>query len=173
MVRADEADDERAWTGPRRHLIVANVTLASADLRRAVQDRCELQPSTFHVVVPCPSSFHLDGIVLGDPMTGFVTTDIIEPRAASDADLADAQHRLEHFVAAIGAASTPVTGEVGPSDPIRAVASVLATATFDEIIVSTLPHSLSRWLRIDLPRRLRRLGPTPVTHVEATTHLVG
>jgi hypothetical protein len=35
---------------------------------------------------------------------------------------------------------------------------------FDEILVSTLPHARSRWLRQDLPAKLKKFG-LPVTHV--------
>jgi hypothetical protein len=35
---------------------------------------------------------------------------------------------------------------------------------FDEIIVSTLPRSISKWLRWDLISRIRRLG-LPVTAI--------
>ena len=38
---------------------------------------------------------------------------------------------------------------------------------FDEIVVSTLPAGVSRWLRLDLPRRLRRRCGLPVTVVES------
>jgi hypothetical protein len=37
---------------------------------------------------------------------------------------------------------------------------------FDKIILSTLPHTGSRWLRQDLPAKLKKLG-LPVTHVVA------
>ena len=30
-------------------------------------------------------------------------------------------------------------------------------ASFDDVIVSTLPHNLSHWLRMDLPHRIERL----------------
>ncbi len=36
----------------------------------------------------------------------------------------------------------------------------------DEIIISTLPHRLSRWMHVDLVSKVRGLG-LPVAHVEA------
>ena len=36
---------------------------------------------------------------------------------------------------------------------------------FDEIVVSTLPTGSSRWLGLDLPRRLEKLTSVPVRHV--------
>ncbi len=51
-----------------------------------------------------------------------------------------------------------VSGNVGDADPLAAVADALNLRGFDEIIVSTLPWRLSRWLRVDLPRKLRGLG---------------
>jgi hypothetical protein len=38
--------------------------------------------------------------------------------------------------------------------------------SYDEIIISTLPPRMSRWLRLDLVSKARGLG-VPVTHVEA------
>ena len=37
---------------------------------------------------------------------------------------------------------------------------------YDEIIISTLPLGISRWLKLDLISKVRALGP-PVTHVLA------
>jgi nucleotide-binding universal stress UspA family protein len=37
----------------------------------------------------------------------------------------------------------------------------------EEIIVSTLPSRLSRWLRMDVPSRVARLSDVPVTTIEA------
>ena len=39
---------------------------------------------------------------------------------------------------------------------------------YDEIIISTLPTRVSRWLRLDLVSKARALG-LPVAHVEAPT----
>jgi hypothetical protein len=38
---------------------------------------------------------------------------------------------------------------------------------FDEVIVSTLPLGLSKWLRIDVPTRLQKATKLPVHHVVA------
>jgi hypothetical protein len=37
---------------------------------------------------------------------------------------------------------------------------------FDEIVLSTLPWRLSRWMHVDLPRKVSALG-LPVLHVTA------
>jgi hypothetical protein len=57
---------------------------------------------------------------------------------------------------------------VGPSDPLEAVSNELRASPrpYAQVIVSTLPQGLSRWLRRDLPSQVRRLG-VPVIHVVA------
>jgi hypothetical protein len=47
-----------------------------------------------------------------------------------------------------------------------AIEEALRGGDFDEIILSTLPRSVSRWLHMDLPRRVEHLG-LPVTTVTA------
>jgi hypothetical protein len=42
---------------------------------------------------------------------------------------------------------------------------LLATREFDEIILSTLPEHVSKWLRMDLPHRLHRHSGLPVTTI--------
>jgi GABA permease len=59
-------------------------------------------------------------------------------------------------------------GEVGDPDPMHAVEEVLKRRQFDEIIVSTLPERLSRWLHQDLPRRIEHKFHLPVTHISVT-----
>ena len=56
-------------------------------------------------------------------------------------------------------------GVVGDAHPARAIDDVLLDRTFDEIILSTLPPGLSRWLKLDLPRRVEQRVGVPVTTV--------
>ena len=51
-------------------------------------------------------------------------------------------------------------------DPMDAIEETLHDGAFDEIILSTLPPSVSRWLHLDLPSRVAHLG-LPVTTVVA------
>ena len=58
-----------------------------------------------------------------------------------------------------------VRGRLGDPDPIVAVMEVWDPLEFDEIVVSTLPTGVSRWLGLDLPRRLEKLTSVSVEHV--------
>ena len=66
------------------------------------------------------------------------------------------------------AAGTPVKGLVDGPDPFESVQRTVQQGSFDEIIVSTLPRRVSKWLRRDLITRVETLG-LPVTPVTAKT----
>ena len=133
---------------PRRVLLVANRTALTAALRAEVQKRAASGSTTFHLVVPAhPSGLHR----------------VVDPEVAGREA---AQTRMEEALVSLGEASgSTVTGEVGDADPIAAIHDALNSATFDEIVISTLPKRVSRWLHLDLPSKARGLG-LPVTHIE-------
>jgi hypothetical protein len=64
------------------------------------------------------------------------------------------------------AAGSHVQGIVGATDPYEAVRQTLEREKYDEVIVSTLPERVSRWLRLDLAHRIERFG-VPVSVVTA------
>ena len=64
------------------------------------------------------------------------------------------------------AAGRRVEAVIGNSDPVEAVRELVAAKAVNEVIVSTLPERVSRWLGRDVPSRLRALG-LPVTVVTA------
>jgi hypothetical protein len=62
------------------------------------------------------------------------------------------------------AAGSDVEGIVGDADPIAAIQDAINLRGFDEVIISTLPTRISRWLHLDLPRKVTGLG-LPVSTV--------
>jgi hypothetical protein len=136
-------------TGPARVLIVANRTAATDSLLEAVRRRADAGPAEFHLLVPAtPRGLHR---VVDPEVAG-------RQEAAEQLDLA-----LELLQMATG---SEVTGHVGDAEPVAAISDTLHQREIDEIIISTLPRRLSRWMHIDLPSKIRGLG-LPVTHVEA------
>jgi len=76
-----------------------------------------------------------------------------------------AERNLEAAIALFSELGAEVSGEVGDARPKEAIRAALHGEPFDEIIVSTLPLGLSRWVRQDLPHRVRREFGLPVSHV--------
>jgi hypothetical protein len=79
----------------------------------------------------------------------------------------DATRTANHLASRLRTVGFEVDGRVGDSDPLNAVLEVWSPAEFDEIIVSTLPASNSRWMQTGLPRRIERHTGALVRHVEA------
>ncbi len=83
--------------------------------------------------------------------------------ATDDAGIALARWRLRTTVDRLRAAGVEADGEVGSANPYTAVCQVLSGEDIDEILLSTLPATSSRWLDVDLPGRLRHHTGRPVT----------
>ena len=133
-----------------RVLVVANRTAATPALLDAVRERAARGSCTFMLLVPNPVR-GLDRVM--DP----------EDHAADEGEpvLELALPLLEE------AAGGPVEGLVGDSEPLAAIQDAIHLhGGFDEIIISTLPTRVSRWLRLDLPHKAAGLG-LPVTTVTA------
>lgn len=126
-------------------LIVANQTLPSEELATEVASRIAAGARTFHVVVPATP-----------PSGGGFTWD------ENDARLA-AEDRMRAFVTRIVEQGASADGEIGDRDPVAAVRDAARGKDVSEIILSTLPAGASRWLRQDVPTRLRGAMTIPVT----------
>ncbi len=149
-----------AVTEVRRVLLVANRTAGGDELMAEVHQRVAAGPCEFHVLVP----------VMVSAAVSAATAPWGEPGAGDGSDAtfawAAAEERLALQLELLRAAGVRASGELRPADPLRATVDVLERAAFDEIIVSTLPAALSRWLRLDLPSRLSRHTSLPIVHVE-------
>ncbi len=128
------------------YLVVANQTLPSPVLRQAVVDRLSEGSVNFYVVVPAT------------PLGKGFTWDEEEARR-------QAGERLAVFLDGLRELGAEGSGEVGDRDPVQAVRDALRERTVDEIILSTLPPGISRWLGQDVPSRLRGAVPVPVSVV--------
>jgi hypothetical protein len=84
----------------------------------------------------------------------------------------DATSTAERMASRLRSVGLDVDGRVGDTDPLNAVLELWNPAEFDEIIVSTLPASTSRWMQTGLPRRIERQTGALVRHVEAREALV-
>ena len=141
------------------YLVVANRTLDGAALHERLRRIVDAVPAArFHVIVPLRAPV----LVSCDPvMAGY---SVAEWDAVTSAR-ADAEARLDDLLAWLAARGAPASGSVLGADPVLAVERALAQHPADAIVVSTLPNRLSRWLRLDLPRRLSRFGIPVVTVV--------
>jgi hypothetical protein len=132
-----------------RVLVVANRTVDSSELLAALRQRASRAPASFTLLVPAV------------------------PRGLAWAADMKAGHPEAQPRAEAGARRMRITGLeveaaiVGDPDPVAAVGDLLRARSFDEVVVSTLPRGVSRWLRLSLPHRVRRLTDLPVTHVIA------
>jgi len=79
-----------------------------------------------------------------------------------------AQHRLEMAVEELSSLDAIVTGVVGDEKPLAAIHHAIGIDDYDEIIVSTFPEGVSRWLKTNLIDRLAGEVNIPVTHVVGT-----
>jgi hypothetical protein len=134
-------------------LVVAHQTAATAPLLDAVKERAERGPARFHLVVPRRPH----GLAkVADP----------EEYGEEEARrvLADALPKLS------AVAGHEVTGGVGDAEPLMAIQDAVNLGDYDEIIVSTLPLGVSKWLKLDLVSKARGLG-LPVTHVLAPSRV--
>lgn len=79
----------------------------------------------------------------------------------------NAQRTAQDLADQMCQAGLDVTAYAGDADPVCAVLEIWSPAQFDEIIVSTLPASRSRWMRSGLVQRIERQTGAIVRHVEA------
>ena len=131
----------------RASLIVANQSLASSTLADAVAERLAAGPVRFHIVVPATPVSHGLTWDEGEAVSG-------RPGAASTRPSS-----------ACGTSARPRPGRSAARTRSPRPAMPSAPATFDEVILSTLPPGISRWLGQDVPTRLRNAVTIPVTVV--------
>ena len=152
----------------RRYLVVANQTLQAAELRDELRKRISAGTPSFFVIVPDTKAAQYDPVAAGGvlPQPGMWWWVTYYARPATDQEAtAQARERLSSMLASLAALGVPVEGDLGSPDPLEAIGKACASRQFDEIIVTTLPRHLSRWLRADVPHQAERRFGLPVTTI--------
>src|SRR5687768_9656016 len=136
-------------SGEARILVVANKTAATPALIEAVRDRAARGPAKFTLLVP-NAAHGLHKLV--DP---------------EDQGSNEAEQTIELALPLLEqAAGSPVDAMIGVPEPLAAIQDAVHLHGFDELIISTLPTKVSKWLKLDLPSKAAGLG-LPVTTVTA------
>ena len=134
-----------------RVLVVANRTAATPALLDAVRERAAKGPCEFTLLVP--NTTH-----------GLHT--VVDPE---DQSRSEAETVIELAIPLLEQASGgPVDAMIGVPEPLAAIQDAVNLHGFDELIISTLPTRVSKWLKLDLPSKASGLG-LPVTTVTASS----
>jgi hypothetical protein len=134
---------------PTRVLVVAHKTAATPALIEAVRKRAAQGSCTFTLLVP-------------NAVGGLAK--VMDPEDQPEDESRD---MLELAIPLLEeAAGGHVEGMVGSANPMEAIQDAVNIHGFDEIILSTLPVRVSRWLKLDLPSKVAGLG-LPVTTITA------
>jgi hypothetical protein len=132
-----------------RILVVANKTAESPDLLEAL--RAKGTEHQYTLVVPASGG-------------------VLEKAADPDAAREHTEPHLDAALEKFRAEGFNIEGSIGDSDPTAAVQDACNFNEFDEIVISTLPLRVSKWMKLDLPSKAQRATGLPVTHVETKQH---
>jgi hypothetical protein len=138
----------RGGDGKHRLLVVANETVGGEALLEEIRGRCRNRDCEILVVTPALAGSRAE-------------------HWASDVDEAMelARQRMELSLLAIDELGLRAEGEIGDSDPNVAIEDALRVFPADEIVISTHPRQLSRWLERGVVERARKEIDLPITHV--------
>jgi len=131
-------------------LVVANRTAESPELLEALKQRAAQGDVVFSLLVPA-------------------TPHGVAWAADMHSGGGEAEQHMENAVERMRSEGLQMAaGKVGDPDPVAAVQDEVNFTKYDEIVVSTLPGGISKWLKLDLPHRVERATGLPVTHVTAS-----
>lgn len=133
----------------RRILVLANQTLAGADVLDAVRERAAGGLAEILVVAPA---------LPGSRVSHWLSSDTTKARE-------EAEERLRASVGAFDEAGFAVNGQLGDGDPVQALDDAVRVFRPHEIVIGTLPPERSRWLERDAVTKARARHDVPVTHL--------
>jgi hypothetical protein len=139
-----------------KYLTVAHQTATSPELLEKARELMAEHPGTrFTILVPADA--HL------------VTDDGDDAEAAARRVVAEARGRFE------GAGLRVEDALIGDPSPVKAIEEEMmrSPGAYDAIILCTLPQGVSKWLGMDVHKRVERKFDLPVMHVVAQPAMAG
>jgi hypothetical protein len=131
-------------------LVVANQTAESEELRAALNARAQEGAAEFTLLVPATPH----GVAWAADMF------------AGEEEAEEHLHAMVERLRGVGL--NVKEAKVGDPDALAAVQDAVNFDSYDEVIVSTLPLHLSKWLKLDLPHKVEHATGLPVRHVPAS-----
>lgn len=122
-------------------LVLANQTMGAEALLRRLKEKAAERETLFIVVVP--------------------------QEGGQGHHAGEARARLQATLKSFREAGLLAAGTIGNPDPYQAAKNALAAFRVDDVVVSTLDATRSRWLRGNIIERLQEHTGKPVEHVEA------
>jgi hypothetical protein len=132
-------------------LVVANQTAESEELLAALKARADQGPVEFTVLVPATPhgvAWAAD-MFAGEKEADYHRDAMVERFRSIGLDVSEAK--------------------VGDPDALAAICDEvnLSEGGYEQLIVSTLPKKISKWLHLDLPRKAEAATGVPVLHITA------
>jgi hypothetical protein len=124
----------------KRTLVVANETVSSPNLLKALKRKAEEEPRRFIVIAP-------------------------QSAQSGENGESDAHERLAQTLKGMEDAGLQAVGQVADPDPFTAIQNALQFYAPDDIVICTFPETRSGWLRADLVGRVQASTGKPVEHV--------
>lgn len=145
-----------------RVVLIANQTIGGEHLQEAVVSRIDAGRTAFHLLVPVANYLSRAiaspaAVESGIPM---VATEQV------DYERQLGEQRLQAGLGWLDGLGAAATGEVILMvDAVERVRGLVDAGDVVEVVVSTLPSRLSKWLHQDLPHRVERKVDVPVAVV--------
>jgi hypothetical protein len=153
-------------------VILAEQALTPADAAEVVSLHEEIEDTRhYHVLIPCEDAALRASTAMGTLAasevlaTPPVLSEELDVEAAQQAINEDAGNAVNQSVAQIRALGLEATGEYNTGHPVDALTKVVADKHADEVIVMTLPHSISELFHLDWTSKARRRLGVPVLHL--------
>lgn len=150
-----------------RLLLVANKTLDSEELSGYVRERMAKDDTCqFTLLVPATPHEGRPGSRLANEIANAGSGVRVSDASEGADDWEHARGRLEYGLSILRALGAVVDGEVGDANPAKAITDLLRRRNVDEVVLSTLPKGISRWLGLDIPHQIQRRFHIPVTVIQ-------